>query len=298
MKPYFEGWYFKHQSGGGSAAFIPGLNIDKDGTCRAFLQIITDDVSYYLNYDFYEFSYEKYKDGCPTVRLAHSYFSKNGIELDINSEEVSVKGLVTYGELCPLKYDIMGPFKLLPFLECRHGIISMGHRLYGYIKINGKVIDFNGGTGYIETDRGYSFPSGYLWTQSNFNLKNGSNSDSGPDSGRVDIFASAAAIPLFNLKFNGCICVIYFNNKEYRFATYLGCKILKYDKSNLILKQGKYRFDLHFIKGNTHILSAPDMGKMTRTIHESVSSTVQYRLYIHDELIFDIKDDRACFEFV
>lgn len=65
----------------------------------------------------------------------------------------------------PLRSDIMGPFRFLPGMECSHGVISMGHSLEGKLDLNGKRIDFSGGTGYVETDRGRSFPSAYLWTQ-------------------------------------------------------------------------------------------------------------------------------------
>ena len=59
----------------------------------------------------------------------------------------------------------MGPFRFLPGMECSHGVISMGHALEGTLTLNGAVLDFAGGTGYVETDRGRSFPSAYLWTQ-------------------------------------------------------------------------------------------------------------------------------------
>ena len=39
-------------------------------------------------------------------------------------------------------------------MQCSHGVISMGHPLEGSVRLNGETIDFSGGTGYIETDRG------------------------------------------------------------------------------------------------------------------------------------------------
>ena len=55
----------------------------------------------------------------------------------------------------------MGPFRFIAGMECSHGVISMMHSLEGTIEINGEIVDFSGGTGYIETDRGRSFPSAY-----------------------------------------------------------------------------------------------------------------------------------------
>ena len=49
--PYFEGWYFKHQSPGGkSLALIPAFHTGRDGRRSASLQIITDDKSWWLEY--------------------------------------------------------------------------------------------------------------------------------------------------------------------------------------------------------------------------------------------------------
>lgn len=51
-KRYFEGWYFKHQSEDFSIAFIPGININKNGYKYAFIQIITESESYNIDYEF------------------------------------------------------------------------------------------------------------------------------------------------------------------------------------------------------------------------------------------------------
>ena len=59
----------------------------------------------------------------------------------------------------------MGPFRLISDMECAHGVISMAHRLEGILNVNGECFDFSDGMGYIETDRGHSFPNAYLWTQ-------------------------------------------------------------------------------------------------------------------------------------
>ena len=55
-------------------------------------------------------------------------------------------------------------FSYLP-MQCKHRIISMCHTLYGILKINGEAVSFENGIGYIESDRGTSFPKSYIWTQ-------------------------------------------------------------------------------------------------------------------------------------
>ena len=58
-KSFFEGWYFKHQCEADTIAFIPGINIDSLGKKSAFIQVITNENSYNINYDFSSFSLSK-----------------------------------------------------------------------------------------------------------------------------------------------------------------------------------------------------------------------------------------------
>ena len=44
---------------------------------------------------------------------------------------LNVNGRLDFGTLTPIKYDIMGPFALVPFMECRHSVISMRHPVWG-----------------------------------------------------------------------------------------------------------------------------------------------------------------------
>lgn len=49
-KDYFEGWYFKNSNKKSTISFIPGINIDGKNR-KAFIQIIVDTNSYFVNYD-------------------------------------------------------------------------------------------------------------------------------------------------------------------------------------------------------------------------------------------------------
>ena len=73
---------------------------------------------------------------------------------------------------------------------------------------------FSNGSGYIETDRGHSFPRKYLWTQCLWD---------GPKCG--SLMLAIATIPLPVGGFTGCICSIFYGVREYRLATYRGVKI-------------------------------------------------------------------------
>ncbi|MGN1268367.1 MAG: hypothetical protein ACI4U0_02555 [Candidatus Aphodocola sp.] len=53
-KNYFEGWYFKNINLKEGISFIPGINIDDIGK-KAFIQIITNNKFYYVNYNIEDF---------------------------------------------------------------------------------------------------------------------------------------------------------------------------------------------------------------------------------------------------
>lgn len=163
-KGFFEGWYFKMQKGEHTLAAIPGYHRDADGQEGAFLQLIIDQKSYYFPYPIQKFSflqnpYEIIIDKCIFTKRSASFF--------LHEKGLCLKGDVGFGPLseidssrfCP---DIMGPFSYLPFLQCRHGILSMGHTVTGSLSVNGEIIDFTGGTGYLEMDSGDSFPDAWL----------------------------------------------------------------------------------------------------------------------------------------
>lgn len=270
---YFEGWYLKHQKDDNTVALIPGF---ADNT--AFIQIITNTHSYNISYPNSNNKQDK------DIRIGNCVFSKSGIKINID-DNINVFGEISYSNLTPIRYDVMGVFKYFP-MECRHGIVSMHHNLSGQINIDGNSFDFTNGIGYIEKDSGTSFPKTYLWVQCN------------DFSSKCSIMASIADIPFWGHNFNGCICIIIHREKEYRLATYLGVKIECFSDEKIILKQGKYRLEIYIIKSDGNILYAPDQGRMTRTIRESASCKARFKFFIKEEMLFDYESNHASFEFV
>ena len=65
----------------------------------------------------------------------------------------------------PYAPTIMGPFSYVS-MECVHSIISLRHTVSGTIRLNNRCFQIHG-SGYMEKDRGTSFPSAYAWFQSN-----------------------------------------------------------------------------------------------------------------------------------
>ena len=277
---YFEGYYVRCSSEGDQAAFIFGSSRGR-GEGSSFIQIITADSSYYAEYAYEDYFIDR-RDFA--VFVGNSSVNRDGAVLNIERPGLSVQGSISFGELTPLKYDAMGWFRWLPFMECRHSVVSMRHSIQGQVIINGRSYNFDGGVGYIEGDRGHSFPSKYFLSQSAV-----------PD---ISIFMSAGVIPYLGLRFNGTVCVISSGGCEYRLATYLGARVKELNSGRLVIVQGKWRLEAEALDTrNTHELLAPEHGKMSRTIKESIKRTVRYRFTIGGETVFDFADHNAAYEF-
>lgn len=273
---YFKGCYFKCSANDKTISFIPAFHRN----CRnesTSLQIITDNTAFNIPFDSL-----KYHERPLSIEIGNNIFSDRGIKLNIQTNTLSIHGELAFNQLSPIKYDIMGPFQYVPFMQCRHSIYSMKHTINGQININDSEFIFKNGDGYIEGDRGYSFPEKYIWTQCCF--KDGS------------LMLSAASIPLLGTGFTGIIGIIMINGKEYRLATYLGAKIKHIDKDTIIVKQRDYLLSAKLIKKNAHPLYAPVNGKMSRTIHESASCKAYYKFLYKENIICEFTSDRASFE--
>jgi len=279
MSKYFYGHYFKLQSASNTIAFIPSYaKVGKAYT--ASLQVITKDESMVI-----DFPYEEYLRGDGfEVKIGNSVFNKDGIELDIDREDVRIKGNIRFGELAPLEGSIMGPFNYVPFMECKHVVCSIKHKVSGKIELNGKELVFEDGSyGYIEGDRGRSFPSRYIWTHSLF------------DEGSVML--SVADIPFGLFHFTGIIGFIKYKDILFRIGTYKFAKVVELTGNSVTVKQGKYILIVKLLEKNAYPLKAPTKGKMERIIKESLYSKVRYVLSIKGEEIINQVSESASMEF-
>jgi hypothetical protein len=170
-------------------------------------------------------------------------------------------------------------------MECRHSVISMGHSITGSITLNGKLLNFDGGKGYIEADSGRSFPTEYAWIHCN------------DFAGDCSIMASVAGIPFCGLRFWGCICVVWLNGREYRLATYRGAKIRRCDPACFLLEQGEYRLEIAVDAQTGHTLAAPRAGVMSRSIREAASCPAHFRFAQKGNVLFQNQSDHASYEY-
>lgn len=283
----FFGYYIKCAGKQDTIAVIFGRAVcGKDKT--AFIQIVTRDNSYCENFDYEDSSVAKHGF---EMHIGLNHVNEQGMTLNIDSEDLEVTAEVKFGKFKPIKYDAMGPFRFLPFMECRHMVVSMQHAIRGEISINGVTYTFgDGDVGYIEGDRGKSFPKKYFWSQANHN--------------DISVSASCAIIPYLGIRFKGTICFIHVKGQEFRLATYLGASVKQFSESKLVIHQGrgnkKLSLEIEALDGkptNARSLLAPTRGKMNRTIHESVHRTVRYKLTQGAKTVFNFTSDRAAFEY-
>lgn len=284
-KNYFEGWYFKNSTNNKSISFIPGISINNKGK-YAFIQVITNDRSYNINYSIDKFSYG---NNPFYVKIDNNYFFLDSIHIDIKDKDkdkdLAIYGDINYTDSINIKHSllspsIMGIFSYVSIMECNHSIGSMRHSCKGMININGDEICFNNGIGYIEKDWGCSFPSSYIWCQGNqFENSNGA------------FMISIATIPLGVIKFKGLICSLIVDGKEYRFATYNGTKIVRCDIDsdmiNIVLKKRDYCLKIFSKSDNGHVLNAPVKGEMSKNINECINGVIRVILVKGSDILFD-----------
>ena len=274
---YFKGWYFKCSTKDKTITFIPAHHYSNNKK-SASLQIITDEKAFNIPFEKLE-----YTEKPLYVKIGNCIFSERGITLDFQSNDLTLKGVLDFKDFSPIGYDIMGPFKYVPFMQCRHSVYSMRHKINGQITVNDQLYKFENGIGYVEGDRGHSFPKKYIWTQCCF--KNNS------------LMLSVADIPFLGSHFTGIIGVVLFDEKEHRIATYLGARITQVDKNTVMIKQGSFEFTAKLLKKNAQPLAAPSNGDMCRTIHESAACEAYYRFLHKDRVLCEFTTYEASFEF-
>ena len=273
-KNYFEGWYFKltDESEKNVFAVIPGISYGQfKEDDHAFIQIL-DSSNYSTHYFKYDISKFEYSKTDFSIRIDDNTFDRNKIYLNLQQGEFRVRGMLKFYDIIPFPKTIfnpgiMGPFSFVPFMECYHDIINIQHSIEGCLEIDGNKIDFTKGNGYLEKDRGKSFPEWWIWVQSNhFEEKN------------ISLMFSIAKIPLFKKHFTGFTSFLRIDKKLYRFATYTGAKIRKLEYKNgnieIMVSDKRYSMTISGKYNESGILKAPKNGLMHREISESISSNV------------------------
>jgi tocopherol cyclase len=283
QRNYFEGWYFKILNEDCTKAFavIPGIAIDKQGIGHSFIQVLDGKNK---TAAYHKFSLNDFAPAADKlyVSIGENSFSANHLTINVPG----LKGELQFSDNVPwpkkiYSPGIMGPYSFAPFMECYHGIVSMNHTIKGELATDKETINFDNGRGYIEKDWGRSFPSGYIWMQSNHFSQPG-----------ISLKASVAKIPWLRKSFVGFIAGLWIQGKLYRFTTYNGFTLKKcfadISKVELIIESKKYQLEILAHRGEATALASPIGGLMDGRIEESMTSTIEIRLT-------DLKNNKIIF---
>ena len=259
--PYFESWQLRHQAPGGETlSLFPILRIDRAGGTTAAIRVESREGAWNISCPGESF---QASEGLFQVWVKGSLFNRKGLWLDLRTGGMTLCGELRYGPFTPLKYDLMGPVGALPVFPVRRGVISMGHRLEGVLMLNGRRIDFTGGTGFIETVRGTKGPSASLWSQSIWREER-SNS----------ILVSVERLPTLAGPRVNCLCAALYGGREYRLASYRGASVERWSPEGTVIHQGPLRLAVE-----------PE--------REGAHPPVRYRLWEGENLLFDHLDPWA-----
>ncbi len=272
-RQYFEGWYFKmvSESGNDALAIIPGIAMDEQGNKQAFIQVLDGKrkTAAYHRFPFELFTSSKKSF---EISIGNNVFSSKLIQLDLEH----IKGTLNFtGNIpWPKRFwspGIMGPYSFVPFMECYHGIVSMNHTIDGEFILHGNKVDFSKGKGYLEKDWGKSFPSAYIWMQSNHFM----NAD-------VSLKCSVAKIPWMGTSFVGFIAGLWWNNQLIRFTTYNQSSIKKsfadLEHVIVILENSRYELEIIAVRDTPTALASPILGLMDGRIEETMNAVLHVKL--------------------
>ena len=280
-KFYFEGWYNKiiNESSKHIHAIIPTIALNKkEGTSHAFIQYL-DGVK--ATAEYFNFPLEEFETLSKTeydIRLGKNHFSMNGFHIELDQQEHKIIGDLEYINpiTWPKKFlqpGVMGWFSYMPFMQCNHGIVSMNHEIRGTLNIDGQTVNFDKGKGYMEKDWGTSFPSAYIWTQSNHFKEE-----------KLSFMFSLAKVPFAGMKFNGFLSALWHDDDFYKFATYTRAKVrsLEITPVNLqvVIEDKKYLLEFDVAKEGLGfgLFKAPEEGVMSGHVAESINSKIKLKL--------------------
>ncbi|MEM9992387.1 MAG: tocopherol cyclase family protein, partial [Bacteroidota bacterium] len=279
---YFEGWYFKiiDPTEQYALAIIPGISRDAEGVSHAFIQVLNGKK---CTAAYYTFDAKTFQPSSTyfALQIAHNSFSAKGLQVDLPElkADIQFKHTTPWPKMLGAP-GIMGWFSFVPFMQCYHGVVSLYHQIVGVVEIAGKTIDFTDGIGYLEKDWGKSFPSAWIWMQTNHFDHNTP----------ISLTASVANIPWLGSYFVGYIVGFWWEERLYRFATYTGAKMkaqLEERSVQLSFKDTIYRLEIEAKQANGADLVSPISGSMAGKVNESMQAAATVRFFKKDQLLFE-----------
>lgn len=222
---FFEGWYFKvvDRTGTHRFAFIPGIYKGKDSkSSHSFLQVIDGSTP---SYHYHTYPQEVFTAHKKEFRIAvgDNCFSGEGFSLQHDNGGQEIAGEIRLHNRVKwpdtwYRPGSMGYYNFLTFMQCYSQVCCLHADITGTLRINGRQIDFTGGTAYIEKNWGRDFPYGWVWIQANNFSSN-----------TASISCSIGHIPFLSGSFRGHLIGLYANDRFYPFTT-MGKSTLRIEK--------------------------------------------------------------------
>ncbi len=285
--PYFEGWFYKVVTADRQEvfAFIPGMFIDKiPSKSHSFIQVL--DGHHRATYHRYPVSAFKAEKDAFSVHVDSSQFGWDAFSVAINSEGRQISGKINLHGVTPWPVStfspgIMGPFGLLPFMQCYHGVPSLHHTLSGSLSVDGKNINFDGGIGYMEKDWGSGFPEAYIWMQCNHF-----------ETPRICLSASVAKIPFPTGTFRGFIIGLLLpDGRLQKWTTYSGARLYNVNITDTTVSfevsDRQFRMAVSAERTEGGLLHAPYERDMIQKISETLRSTIRMKVWEKGNLLLE-----------
>lgn len=246
-KPYFERWYFKEQGMDFTCEFVVRIDYDEEGRMTGGLDVKLPCGNWHFDYAH---PVNMNLRGSLFLVFGRSVFTEACIHLDIDESELSIKGDIYFER---------------EFGGGRAGqqrkIWAMEQELSGELWVNGKLVNFDRGKGYLEErcDSISEWPKRQFWTQCNW-------------------FGERP----FRIVCGGygrhCFAIIDQDGYPIRLAGWKGAKVEYMCAASFRMSQGRY-----VLEG----WRAAEVDK------NSLEQTVRYRLTHGSDVLFDEISQRA-----
>lgn len=289
-KDYFEGWYFKivDSKMEHAFAFIPGISYGNSlVNSHSFIQLLrgNDALFNYFKYNLKDFSWNNKSFN---FKVAENSFSLSGMIINIKEESLNIKGKISFKNLIKwpdsfISPGSMGYYNFIPFMECYSQVEAIDMDLMGNLNVNGEIIYFNNGKGYIEKNWGKSFPLSWIWIQCNC-FKNYN----------AALSCSVGHIPFLSGSFRGFLIGILFNDQFYKFTT-MNKSIVNIKEVNgdieLIVQNSEYIMYIHTCTQKNKFIKCygPKNSEMIPLLEENLKGNVHVKL-------IDLENDKLIFE--
>ena len=291
---FFECWEHKLISNDGQDILIVigVLILGKDRLCYNEIIDGKTGANYLVKYPIDQYKPSKTSMEC---QYATTRFSKEGIDLSIKNDTLSINGKITFGEFkafpsSKLSPGLMGYFSFIPFMESYFKLVSLHHSINGKITINDKIYNFDKGSSYIEKGWGKKFPDSWLMIHCNTFTE--------PD---TSFFVTFSPVKIIGTTIIGIQCFIMYNNEIINFSTYNNGKITLFKRLNKTLnieiKNDTHYLDITVIPKKYGRIRIPSFRNRELFNLESSDSTVYINLLKNNNIIKSFEGKNASFTF-